>query len=155
MGKVLVAYYSVSGRTETMAQYIGEGIRFAGHEAVLKKIEDIKTAVDLAGYDGYIVGSPTISLDVPGAVRAFLSLAPKAKLRGKLMGSFGAYAHEVSYKHEAHAPAIIFDALQRVCKMKPFELGAFSLKEELVETTEGMKTCQDYGRVFGQKLAAS
>jgi hypothetical protein len=42
--------------------------------------------------------------------------------------------------------------LQHVCKMKPFELGPFTLNEELVETSEGMKTCQDYGRVFGEKL---
>jgi hypothetical protein len=36
--------------------------------------------------------------------------------------------------------------------MKPFELGPFTLKEDLVETSEGMRTCQDYGRVFGEKL---
>jgi hypothetical protein len=36
--------------------------------------------------------------------------------------------------------------------MKPFELGPFILKEDVVETGEGMKTCQDYGRVFGEKL---
>jgi len=36
--------------------------------------------------------------------------------------------------------------------MKPFELGAFTMKEDLIGTSEGMKTCQDYGRVFGEKL---
>jgi hypothetical protein len=38
--------------------------------------------------------------------------------------------------------------------MKPFELGSFNLKEEVVETSEGMKTCQDYGRVFGEELGS-
>jgi flavodoxin len=40
--KVLIAYYSSSGKTEKMAQYIAEGIRIAGHEAIMKKLEDLK-----------------------------------------------------------------------------------------------------------------
>lgn len=79
-------------------------------------------------------------------------MVEKAGIEGKLGGAFGSYTHDVSYKHDAHAPAIIFDSLQRVCKMEPFELGPFNLKEEVVETSEGMKACQDYGRVFGEKL---
>lgn len=65
--------------TEKMAAYIAEGIRFSGQEAVVKKIENIKSAADLAGYDGYIFGSPTFSLDLPKPVKTFLSLTQKAK----------------------------------------------------------------------------
>ena len=46
----------------------------------------------------------------------------------------------------------VYPGPQRTRKMKLFELGAFTLKEELVGTSEGMKTCQDYGRVFGENL---
>jgi flavodoxin len=152
MKKVLIAYFSSTGKTETMAQFIAEGIRFSGHEAVIKKIENIKSATDLAGYDGYIFGSPTFSLDLPKPVKTFLSLTRKVKLEGKMGGTFGSYRHDVSYKHDAYAPAIIFNVLQKEEKMKPFELGPFNLKEGNVETSEGMKTCQDYGRVFGDKL---
>jgi len=28
------------------------------------------------------------------------------------------------------------------------------LKEAIVETTEGMRACHDYGRVFGEKLGS-
>jgi flavodoxin len=150
--KVLIAYFSLSGKTEKMAEYIAEGIRFSGQEVVVKKMGDIKAASELAGYNGYIFGSPTYSLNVPEPVKAFLLMAEKAGIEGKLGGAFGSYKHDVSYKHDAHAPAIIFDSLQRVCKMEPFELGPFNLKEEVVETSEGMKACQDYGRVFGEKL---
>jgi flavodoxin len=150
--KVLIAYFSLSGKTEKMAEYIAEGIRFSGQEVVVKKMGDIKAASELAGYDGCIFGSPTYSLNVPEPVKAFLLMAEKAGIEGKLGGAFGSYKHDVSYKHDAHAPAIIFDSLQRVCKMEPFELGPFNLKEEVVETSEGMKACQDYGRVFGEKL---
>ncbi len=150
--KVLIAYFSSSGKTEKMAEYIAEGIRFSGQEVVVKKMGDIKAASELAGYDGCIFGSPTYSLNVPEPVRAFLLMLEKTDIEGKLGGAFGSYRHDVSYKHDAHAPAIIFDSLQLVSKMEPFELGPLNLKEEMFETSEGMKACQDYGRVFGEKL---
>lgn len=58
MKKVLIAYSSLTGETEMIAQYIAEGVRFSGQEATVKKIVDIKTTAMLAGYDGYIFGSP-------------------------------------------------------------------------------------------------
>jgi len=152
MKKVLIAYFSSTGKTEKMAEYIAEGVRFSGQEAVAKKMEDIKVSEEMVGYDGYIFGSPTYSLGVPKPVKIFLLVAEKAGLEGKVSGAFGSYTHDVSYKHDNHAPAIIFDSLQRILKMKPFELGPFILKEDLLETSEGMKTCQDYGKVFGEKL---
>ncbi|MFC1964645.1 flavodoxin family protein [Chloroflexota bacterium] len=154
MGKVLIAYFSLSGNTKKMAEYIAEGVRFSGQQAEIEKISDIKNFNDLNGYDGCIFGSPTYSLNVPEPVKAFFLMAEKAGIEGKLGGAFGSYKHDVSYKHDAYAPAIIFDSLQRVCKMEPFELGPFNLKEEVVETSEGMKACQDYGRVFGEKLGS-
>jgi flavodoxin len=155
MMRVLIAYYSATGKTEKMAEYIAEGVRFSGHESVVKKIGDIKNAAELAGYDGYIFGSPTYSLSVPKPVKTFLSMAGKVKLEAKMGGAFGTYTHDVSYKHDNHAPAIINDILHKEYKMKPFELGAFTLKEEVVDTSEGMKSCHDYGRVFGERLSGS
>ena len=152
MKKVLIAYFSATGKTEKMAEYIAEGVRFSGHEAVIKKIEDVAAAEEVAGYDGYLFGSPTYSLEVPGAVKAFLVKAEKAGLEGKMGGAFGPYTHDVAYRHDTYAPAIISDTLQGAVKMKPFELGPFILQEDVVETSEGMKTCQDYGRVFGEGL---
>jgi len=96
---------------------------------VAKKMGDIKAAAEIAGYDGYIFGSPTYSLDVPKPVKTFLLMAEKAGLEGKMGGAFGSYTHDVSYAHDTHAPAIIFDTLQRVCKLKPFELGPFTLNQ--------------------------
>lgn len=154
MKRVLIAYFSATGTTEKMAEYIAEGIRFSGQQAVTKKIGDIKAESEIAGYDGYLFGSPTYSLDLPKPVKTFLLMVEKAGLKGKMGGAFGSYTHDVGYKHDAYAPAIIFGRLQKVCKMKPFELGHFTLKEEVIETSEGMKTCQDYGRVFGEKLGA-
>lgn len=152
MKKILIAYFSSTGKTETMARYIAEGVRFSGQEAVVKKIEEIKSAIDLTGYDGYIFGSPTFSQDLPKPVKAFLALTLKAKLEDKTGGAFGSYRHDVSYEHDGYAPAIIFGILQNENKMKPFDLGPFNLREDNIETREGIKACQDYGKVFGEKL---
>jgi flavorubredoxin len=146
MKKVLVAYVSLTGRTQRMAEYIAEGIRFTGDQAVTKKTSEIGTAEDLAGYDGYIFGSPTYHRDLAGPMKTFLFLANQADLAGKLGGAFG------SYTHSGDAPAMILDTMQYVFHMEPFSLGALNLKEALVGEQEGMRACHDYGRTFGERL---
>jgi len=158
MGKVLIAYYHTGGSTEQMAEYIGEGVRIDGHEADVKEITDVDPAKNLSGYDGYIFGSPTYHLDVPDTMKKFLLkvqiavLDGKVELEGKPGGSFGPYTHDVGYRHDNHAPAIMFATLQNSLKMKPFELGSLILTEAIVETPEGLKACHEYGKIFGRKL---
>ena len=146
MKKVLIAYVSLTGRTKKMAEYIAEGVRFTGHQSELKPTSELKTAEDLAGYDGYIFGSPTYHRDMAGPMKNFLFLASNAGLEGKLGGAFG------SYTHSGDAPAMIFDTLENVFRMEPFSLGSFNLLEEKVGTDEGMRACHDYGRTFGERL---
>jgi hypothetical protein len=90
---------------------------------------------------------------LPKPVKTFLSLTREAGLEGKMGGAFGSYRHDVAYQHDSYAPAKVLSLLETEDKMKPFELGAFNLKENVVETTEGMKACQDYGKVFGERLS--
>ncbi len=82
MKKVLIAYFSLTGKTEKMAEYIAEGVRFSGQQAVAKKISGIKTANDLSGYDGYIFGSPTYHRDMAEPMKTFLSWQRRPTLRG-------------------------------------------------------------------------
>ena len=146
MKKVLIAYDSRTGKTEKMAESIAEGIRMAGHEAELKKITQIKSEAELQGYDAYVFGSPTYHRDMIGTMKTFLFLAQKANLGGKLAGAFG------SYTHSGDAPAIIFDTMEHVFKMKMSTLGSFNLKESLVEDMEGLRACQDYGKSICEQL---
>jgi flavodoxin len=146
MSKVLIAYDSRTGNTEKMAESIAEGIRMAGHEAELKKITQIKSEAELAGYDAYVFGSPTYHRDMIGTMKTFLFLAQKANLDGKIGGAFG------SYTHSGDAPAIIFDTMEHVFKMEMTNLGSFNLKETLVEDAEGLRACQDYGKGVCEKL---
>ena len=148
MKKVLIAYFSLSGNTQKMAEYMAEGVRISGQQVEVKKLATISKAEDLAGFDGYIFGCPTYHRDMTEPMKKFLFLARKAGLEGKLSGAFG------SYTHDGNAPQMIYDTMQYVFKMTPFELGAFNLLESKVDTSEGLHSCQDYGRVFGETLGS-
>jgi flavodoxin len=93
MKKVLIVYFSLTGKTEKMAEYIAEGVRLGGQWSVSRKVSDINAANDLAGYDGYIFGSPTYHRDMADPMKTFLFLVRKANLEGKLAGAFGSYTH--------------------------------------------------------------
>ena len=146
MKKVQILYFSRTGKTQQMAEYIAEGIRISGQDVEIKKFSDIKNEKELAEYDGYVFGSPTYHRAMPGPVETFLFLAQKANLAGKVGGAFG------SYTHSGDAPKMIFDTMEFVYKMKMVNLGSFNLLEDLVETREGLKSCQDYGKAIGEML---
>jgi len=146
MKKILVAYDSRTGKTEKMAEYIGEGVRFTGNDVEVKKIAAIKNERDLDGYDGYIFGSPTYHRDMIGGMKTFLFLVQKANLEGKVGGAFG------SYTHSGDAPKLILDTMEHVFKMSIVDLGSFNLKEQILETDQGLQACQDYGKAVGEKV---
>ncbi len=146
MKKVLVAYFSRTGMTEQMAEFIAEGVRLSGNAVDLKKISTIKSEKDLEGYDGYIFGCPTYHKNMTENFKTFLFMAEKAGLKGKAGGAFG------SSTHSGEAPGVIFDTMEFVFSMKMTTLGPFDLRENVVGTDEGTKACQDYGRALGDML---
>lgn len=146
MKKIMIAYYSRTGMTGKMAEYIAEGVRFSGNDVELKKISEIRTEKDLAGYDGYVFGCPTYHKDMTENFKTFLFLAQKAGLSGKLGGAFG------SSTHSGEAPKVIFDTMEFVFNMKMTSLGPFDLRERMVPTGEGLRACQDYGKAIGKEL---
>ena len=149
MKKVMVAYFSRTGKTEEMAEGIAEGVRFSGNGAEVVKIADIKSEKDLQGFDAYVFGCPTYHKDMTENFKTFLFLAQKGNLAGKVGGAFG------SSTHSGEAPGYIFDTMEHVFKMEMTSLGPFTLREAQVGTTEGLRACQDYGRAIGKKLGGS
>ena len=146
--KIAVVYHSASGNTKKQAELVAEGAQSVpGIEVKTISIDN----PDISWINesrAVIFGSPTYHRDMAEPMKTFLFLAKKANLESKLAGAFG------SYTHSGDAPCIIFDTMQYVYKMEPFDLGSFNLKEAVIETAEGMRACQDYGKVFGEKLAA-
>ena len=147
MHKVLVAYISRTGMTEKMANFIAEGIRMAGVDVAVHKTTEIQKEADLQGYDGYILGCPTYHRDMTAGMKNFLFLAQKANLVGKMGGAF------CSYTHSGESGPMIFDTMQHVFKMDMVDLGALNLKEHVIDTGEGTKACQDYGKAVASKFA--
>ncbi|MBW2049117.1 MAG: flavodoxin domain-containing protein [Deltaproteobacteria bacterium] len=148
MKKVLIAYVSRTGKTEKMAEYIAEGVRFSGNEVELKKVSTLKSPEELDAYDGYVFGCPTYHKDMTAGMKTFLFLAEQANLVGKMGGAFG------SHTHSGEAAPMIFDTMQFVFKMDMVELGPLSLKEAVVETDDGMRAGQEYGKALGQKFTS-
>ena len=148
MNKILVAYVSRTGNTQKMADFIAEGIRFSGHDPILKKVSEIKSEKDLEGYDGFIFGCPTYHRDMTSGMKTFLFVAEKANLLGKKGGAFG------SYTHSGESAQMIFDTMEFVFKMDMVDLGALNLKEAIIDTPEGLKACQEYGKAVGQKFGS-
>ncbi len=147
MKKVLIVYSSRTGKTETMANYLAEGVRFAACEVEVKKIAEIENELDIIGYDGYIFGCPTYHKDMTGGMKQFLFKAELANLIGKIGGAFG------SHTHSGESAPMIYDTMQHVFKMDMTDLGPLNLTEAMIDQDDGLKACQDYGKAIGEKLA--
>lgn len=87
MSKILVIYYTRSGNTKKMAEYIVEGISKEGVESVLKDVKDVK-ADELLDYDGIIIGSPTYYGTMSAQIKQLFD--DSVKFHGKLDGKIGA-----------------------------------------------------------------
>jgi flavodoxin I len=146
MKKALIAYHSRTGKTEAMANFIAEGLRFNAIEVVLKKISEIDNELDIVGYDAYVFGCPTYHKDMTGGMKQFLFKAELANLTGKIGGAFG------SHTHSGESAPMLFDTMMHVFKMDMTELGPLKLTEAMVAGNEGIKACQDYGKAIGAKL---
>jgi len=140
MKKVLVAYVSRTGTTEKMADFLAEGIRMSGNEAVVAKTSSLKEN-DLSGFDGYLFGCPTYHKDMTNSMKQFLFVAEKANLNGNVGGAFG------SHTHSGEAAPMVFETMQYV-----FKMDVLSLTETVMGTDDGLKACQQYGKGLCEKL---
>ncbi len=137
MGKVLVVYATRSDETKAIGELVAEGLRISGHEAQLKKVSEIQSEKDLAGYDGYVFGSATYHGEMIPGMKQMLFIAERAGLEGKPGGSFGAYGWS------GEAPGRIFDTMENIFKMKMVD-GPLMLKASWMDG--GIKAAQEYGR---------
>ena len=138
MGKFLIVFATRSDETKGIANFIGEGIRIAGHEAEVKKINEVKNEEDLKGYDGYVFGSATYHGEMITSMKQLLFIAERAELKGKPGGSFGAFGWS------GEAPGRIFDTMANIYGMNMVPAGPLMLKASWVEG--GMKASQEYGK---------
>ena len=143
MSKVLIVYASRTGETQNIADLVAEGVRFAGHEAEVVNVKEIKNESDLDGFDGYIFGSATYHGEMLQGMKTFLFLAEKANLEGKVGGAFG------SFGWSGEANDRIFDTMKHILKMNLVG-DTLRLKSSMLEG--GLQMAQDYGRAVAKKF---
>ena len=93
--KVLVAYHSLSGNTERMAEAVGEGAKsLPGTTVVLKRVGQV-TADDLFSSDAIVIGSPVYWSNMSGEVKTFFDnwqfkfgVFPEFKMKNKIGAAF-------------------------------------------------------------------
>jgi NAD(P)H dehydrogenase (quinone) len=93
--KILVAYHSVSGNTERMAEAVSEGAKgVGGTEVLLRRVGQV-TADELFGADALIVGSPVYWANMSGEVKTFFDnwqfkfgVFPEFKMKDKIGAAF-------------------------------------------------------------------
>ena len=93
--KVLIAYYSRTGHTESMADGVAKGVREVEEtHVILKRVERV-TAADLFSADALIVGSPVYWANMAGPVKIFFDdwqlrfgVFPEFKMRNKVGAAF-------------------------------------------------------------------
>jgi NAD(P)H dehydrogenase (quinone) len=92
---VLVAYYSMGGHTEKMAQGVLEGAQgVPGTKVLLKRVGQV-TADELFSADALVVGSPVYWSNMAGEVKTFFDnwqfkfgVFPDFKMRNKIGAAF-------------------------------------------------------------------
>jgi NAD(P)H dehydrogenase (quinone) len=93
--KVLVAYHSLSGNTERMAEAVVEGAKsVSGTNVVMKRVGHV-TADDLFSSDALVVGSPVYWSNMSGEVKTFFDnwqfkfgVFPDFKMKNKIGAAF-------------------------------------------------------------------
>lgn len=93
--KVLVAYHSLSGNTERMAEAVVEGAKAVpGTEVVMKRVGEVK-ADELFSADAIVVGSPVYWSNMSGEVKTFFDnwqfkfgVFPEFKMKNKVGAAF-------------------------------------------------------------------
>ena len=133
MAKVLIVYATRTGETQNIAELIGEGIRFSGHEANVISVKEIKNEAALQGYHGEMLQG----------MKTFLFLAENANLAGKVGGAFG------SFGWSGEANDRIFNTMKHVLKM---DMVGDTLRLKSSSLGGGLTMAQDYGRQIAAKL---
>ncbi len=91
MAEVLVTFYSVTHKTEKMAEAVAEGARRVGATVTVEKIEEVcDNWRELPDYDAMIIGSPTYYGSAAPQVLELFRRANALKIRSALQDKVGA-----------------------------------------------------------------
>jgi flavodoxin short chain len=92
MKKMLIAYWSGTGNTETMAKSIAEGAMEAGMEVTLKPVAEV-TVEMVKNAETAAFGCPAMGAEIleENEMEPFIGRLTSADISGKALGLFGSY----------------------------------------------------------------
>ena len=91
MSKVAIVYWSSTGNTEAMANYIAEGAKGAGADVSVFQASDFKKD-QVAGFDALAFGCPSMGVEeLEDGEFAPMFDSVKGSLSGKKVALFGSY----------------------------------------------------------------
>lgn len=143
MPKALVVFTTRTGQTQNIAEFIAEGLRFAGVDAKVANAAQVQNEDDLQGYDAYVFGSATYHGEMMQAMKTLLFLAAKLNLEGKVGGAFGAFGWS------GEAADRIYETMENVFKM---DMVGMPLRLKSSSLQGGSRMAQDYGKAIAGKI---
>lgn len=150
MAKILIAYASMSGNTEEIAELIKSNFEPFDYDIDIEKIEhlDIQKLVE---YDGILLGVYTWGNgDLPYEVEDFYDKIENVDLTGKKAAIFG--SGDRSYPDFCAA----VDLLEEKLELSGVEIVQKGLKIELApETEEDIEQCNSFAISFSKSLEES
>ena len=120
--RVLVAYYSLTGNTEKMAQGVAEGTkRVPGVIPVVKRVEEVSKE-DLEAAHAVILGSPTYFANIPGKMKVVIddwNWKLKVDFTDKVGGAFATGTGQVGGKEHVVISLLLFMVNNRMVVAGP------------------------------------
>lgn len=145
--QITIAYDTLRGSTEKMAQYIEEGIKQVWNEATVKlcnlahlDITDI--IVEIFKSKAVLLGSPTMNNGIFPSMAGLIELIKVTKLKNKRYVAFG------SYGWSGESVGQIMDELNR-CGFEVLDEG---LKVHWVPNEEEKIRCIEFGKSIASKI---
>ena len=143
--RVIIAYVSAYGNTESLAERIACGIQAAGAAVEVFDLQKTTAAAlidKIEGSKGLMLGSPTINGDAVKPVHDLLSSLATLSLKGKLGAAFGSYG----WSGEA---VPILEGRMSGLKLKVINS---TVKPVLVPTDADLANAEAFGRSFGEAI---
>lgn len=135
MEELKIVFWSGSGNTEAMADFIAEGAKAAGAEAKTVSIEDI-SAADLEKKQVFAIGCPAMGDEVleETIVEPFVTELEK-NVKGKTIGLFGSYGWgdgewmRLWVERMEQAGAVVLGGEEAICNDAPDDDAKAALHE--------------------------
>lgn len=143
MKKVIIIYFSRTGNTETMAQFIHKELAQQSDIQV-----DLLTQIapeDLAQYEAILMGAPTYHHRMTQTISTLLEDAAikEVKLEGKLGAAFG------SFGWSGEAPRLVLEVMENIFQMNVIKP---PLLIKYTPRVDAPSKCQEFSAQILQKL---